>query len=221
MYSFAQRSDTQVYDEPLYSHYLKNTTANEYHPGAEDVLASLENDGKKVIEMMMGEHEKPVVFFKNMTHHLLDLDRSFMKNVVNVILTRDPQDMIPSFDKVIKNPSIGDIGYADHSELVDYFEKEGISFIVLESKRVLLNPEKVLRAFCQLAELPFEASMLSWPSGPRKEDGVWAKYWYDNVHQSTGFMEYKPKTAPFPERLNRLLEECRPHYHRLEKRALE
>jgi len=116
MYSFAQRADTQVYDEPLYAHYLRNTEAKAYHPGAEDVLASLENDGEKVIENMMGKHEKPVVFFKNMTHHLLDLDRSFMQNVVNVMLTRNPVEMLPSFAKVIENPTIGDVGYELHIE---------------------------------------------------------------------------------------------------------
>ena len=87
MYSFAQRNDTKVFDEPLYAHYLSNTNANEYHPGAEEILSSMENDGEKVIEMMLGNHDKSVVFFKNMTHHLLNLDFSFMKNVVNVILT--------------------------------------------------------------------------------------------------------------------------------------
>lgn len=34
--------------------------------------------------------------------------------------------------------------------------------------------------------------MLEWKSGPIKEDGIWAKYWYENVHQSTGFSAYSP-----------------------------
>jgi hypothetical protein len=221
MYSFAQRSDTQVYDEPLYAFYLKNTKASEYHPGAEDVLKAQENDGNKVVEMMLGNHDKPVVFFKNMTHHLLDLDKTFLKNVVNVILTRDPKEMIPSFDKVIENPSINDIGYADHTDLVKYFEKEDIPYIVLDSKNVLLNPEKILTEFCQRADIPFEKSMLSWKTGARSEDGVWAKYWYSNIHKSNGFMEYKPKTEEFPKHLNELLHECKPHYERLKKVALK
>ena len=29
MYSFAQRDDTAVYDEPLYAHYLSKTSARE------------------------------------------------------------------------------------------------------------------------------------------------------------------------------------------------
>ena len=45
MYAFAQREDTTVYDEPLYAHYLSNSNAREYHPGADEVLAKQENNG--------------------------------------------------------------------------------------------------------------------------------------------------------------------------------
>jgi hypothetical protein len=220
MYSFAQRTDTTVFDEPLYAHYLCNTNADEYHPGGEDVIASQENDGQKVVEMMMGKHKSNVVFFKNMTHHLLDLDRSFMKDVVNVILTRDPREMIPSFAKVIDNPTIGDIGYELHTELIQYFEKEGIDYVVLDSKKILLNPKKVLSEFCSKIGIDFDSTMLKWEAGTRNEDGVWANYWYDNVHKSTGFIPYKPKTEPFPENLIPLLGECQPHYDKIVEKAI-
>ncbi|MEZ4661620.1 MAG: hypothetical protein R2911_29060 [Caldilineaceae bacterium] len=45
--------------------------------------------------------------------------------------------------------------------------------------------------------------MLSWAPGPRPEDGSWAKYWYANVHKSSGFAPYVEKDEPFPERLRR------------------
>ena len=215
MYSFAQRSDTSVFDEPLYAYYLKSTLADEYHPGAEDVLASLENDGKKVIEMMMGKHDKPVVFFKNMTHHLLDLDRSFMKDVVNVILTRDPVEMLPSFAEVIENPTMEDVGYALHIELVDYLQENEVKPVIIDSKSILMNPERALASLCNQAGIAFDENMLSWKVGARPEDGVWAKYWYDSVHKSTGFMKYKPKKTSFPKHLTPLLDTCIPHYESL------
>ncbi|MBK8342363.1 MAG: hypothetical protein IPL12_02940 [Bacteroidetes bacterium] len=28
-------------------------------------------------------------------------------------------------------------------------------------------------------------------TGPKKADGVWAKYWYENMHASSGFQEYQ------------------------------
>lgn len=215
MYSFAQRADTKVFDEPLYAHYLANTDADTYHPGANEVLQSMENNGEKVVQMMLGSHEKSVVFFKNMTHHLLDLDKGFMKNVINVFLTRDPREMLPSFDKVIENPTMTDVGYQAHIDLLDYLDGHGVQYWVLDSKRILLNPEKVLSTLCDEIGIPFEEDMLKWTAGARPEDGVWAPYWYGNIHRSTGFQPYQPKTAPFPEHLNPLLESCMPLYERL------
>ena len=220
MYSFAQRPDTTVFDEPLYAHYLHNTNADQYHPGAKEIMASQENDGQKVVDMMMGKHNQPVVFFKNMTHHLLNVDRSFMKDVVNVILTRDPKEMIPSFAKVIDNPTIGDIGYELHTELIEHFENEGIDYVVLDSKKILLNPKKVLTEFCEKIGIQFDSSMLKWSAGARQEDGIWAEFWYENVHQSTGYLPYKPKTDIFPENLIPLLNECQVHYNKIVEKAI-
>jgi hypothetical protein len=62
--------------------------------------------------------------------------------------------------------------------------------------------------------------MLQWQAGPRPEDGVWAKYWYASVHDSTGFHADVEKTAPFPEHLKPLLAECQPYYARLAAVAL-
>jgi hypothetical protein len=220
MYSFAQRQDTKVVDEPLYAHYLRNTDAKEYHPGTQDILDSLEQDGNKVIAEMMSNTTSPVFFFKNMTHHLLNLDRGFMKEVYNVILTRDPLEMLPSFDKVIHNPTIEDVGYAKHTELLDYLEANNIKPIVLDSKRVLLNPKKVLTQLCDFIGIPFDENMLHWQAGARPEDGVWAKYWYANIHKSTGYLSYKAKCETFPEHLKPLLNQCIPHYNKLLKYAI-
>ena len=49
---------------------------------------------------------------------------------------------------------------------------------------------------------------------------MWAPHWYHNVHKSTTFAEYRPKTEPFPERLKAVYEQCRPHYERLQALAL-
>lgn len=213
MYSFAQRGDTKVFDEPLYAYYLKNTKAKEYHPGAEDILESMENDGEKVVEMMLGSHTKSVLFFKHMTKHLLDLDRSFMSQMINIILTRDPKEMITSFAKVIDNPTMEDVGYKKHVELVNYFDDNNVKYVVLDSKKVLLNPKKVLTELCDFIQIPFDESMLKWKPEPIKEDGVWSKYWYKSVHNSNGFIQNKPKEELFPEHMSPLLEECKPLYN--------
>ncbi|MCG2589818.1 sulfotransferase family protein [Rhodohalobacter sulfatireducens] len=220
MYSFAQRSDTQVVDEPLYAHYLSETNADEYHPGAEEVLKEMENDGQKVVQWMLGAHEKPVLFFKQMTHHLVNLDWSFLEHTENIILTRDPREMLPSYAKEVKHPTMRDVGYAKHLELLEYLQEIGQKPIVLVSEKVLKNPGEMLNRLCNSIGIPFERSMLRWEKGARPEDGSWAKYWYQSVHNSTGFKPHQPKKEPFPEYLKPLLEECLPLYEELCKHAI-
>jgi acyl carrier protein len=74
MYAFSMRGDTRVVDEPLYAHYLRLSGAE--HPGRREVLASMENDGEEVVRgLILGPCDRPVLFMKQMAHHLLGLDR--------------------------------------------------------------------------------------------------------------------------------------------------
>lgn len=215
MYSFAQREDTTVVDEPLYAHYLTQTPADAYHPGAQEVLQTMEKDGYNVVAEMMKSYTRPVVFFKQMAHHLVELDWSFLKEMKNIILTRDPRDMLPSYAKQIELPTLDDVGYKKQVELVDYFLENNIPFTVINSRQVLQAPKTQLQKLCTFLEIPFDQNMLTWEAGPRPEDGSWAKYWYDSVHRSVGFAPYRPKTDPFPEKLLPVYEECLPYYSRL------
>ena len=217
MYSFAQRADTQVFDEPLYGFYLSHSEADEYHPGAEDIINDMENDGDKVMQTLSTIDDSPAYFLKNMTHHLLDLDRDYLRNFVNVILTRNPVEMLPSFAKVIPNPTMRDVGYQLHIDLIHDLQAMNLPVIVIDSKSILLNPEAQLTKLCKAIGIPFDKAMLSWEKGARQEDGIWAKYWYANVHNSTGFQTYRPKTEPFPRYLEPLLEECEACYKELLK----
>ncbi len=215
MYSFAQRSDTKVYDEPLYGYYLQNSDANTYHPSAEQIMQTMETDGEKVVKMMLTNTDKEVLFYKNMTHHLLDLDRSFMEEMVNVILTRDPKEMLPSFAEVIPNPTMKDVGYSLHLELVRALQSKNLPVVVLDAKMILQNPKKELARLCEIAQIPFSDTMLKWQAGKRPEDGIWAKHWYASVHKSTGFQPYQTKTKPFPEQLKPLLKDAQVCYEEL------
>jgi hypothetical protein len=220
MYAFAQRADTRVADEPLYAHYLRVCGAD--HPGRDEVLAAQDADGARVVrDLILGPWDRPVVFFKQMAHHLVELDHAFLRRARNVLLTRDPREMLPSLSIQIPRPSLRDTGYAAQAELLDELEAAGQDVPVLESRELLLDPPGVLSRLCARLGLPFDPAMLHWPAGPRPEDGVWAKHWYQAVHVSTGFEPYRPKAAPFPDRLRPLLEECRPHYDRLAARALK
>jgi len=222
MYSFAQRDDTVVYDEPLYAHYLSKHPARDYHPGADEVIATMENDGNKVVrDLFLGDHPKPVALFKNMTHHSLNLGLGFLSETINVLLTRDPVEMLPSYAVWVEKPTLQDVGYKSHTELLSHLQSIGQDPPVLDSKQVLLNPQKVLGELCKHIGIPFDKAMLNWEAGARPEDGSWAQYWYKAVHQSTGFGKYIPKTEPFPESLKSLLDECIPYYEQLNALAIK
>jgi len=220
MYSFAQRPDTHVIDEPLYAHYLKVTGAQ--HPGRREVLASMNHDGQQVIqESFLGHFKHPVVFIKNMGHHLIDLDWKFLHRMTTVLLIRDPEQMLPSLVNQIPRPTLADTALAMQRKVFDYLREIGQSPCILDAREVLADPEGVLRQLCTQIGVTFDHAMLQWKAGPIPEDGIWAPYWYHVIHQSTGFAPYRPKSAPFPERLKSLLAECLPHYNYLYQYAIK
>ncbi|RIK45136.1 MAG: sulfotransferase family protein [Chloroflexi bacterium] len=219
MYSFAQRSDTCVVDEPLYAHYLRVSGAP--HPGAAEVIASMESDGERVTRnLILGPCDRPVLFLKQMAHHLVDLSWDFLAETTNILLVRDPAQMLPSLAQNLAQPTLRDTGLALQSELYQYLRQLGQQPAVLDARQLLLDPRRVLGRLCEQLDLPFDEAMLHWPAGPRPEDGIWAKHWYHNVHRSTGFEPYREKDGPFPPRLLPLLDECRPHYEALAKVAI-
>jgi hypothetical protein len=214
MYSFAQRPDTIVFDEPLYAHYLRVTGA--VHPGRGAVLRSLENDGNTVIEQIIhGRFTKPIAFFKQMTHHLADLHLDFLQEVSNIIFIRDPKQIIRSYAQVIQDLKMQDIGIDKQWELCQFFIQKKQPFVVIDSGEILKNPKKVLSALCIDLEIPFYTDMLSWPAGPKPYDGVWAKYWYGNVHKSTHFTIQESSSRELPDYLQPLYLESKKYYDQL------
>ena len=221
MYSFAQRSDTKVVDEPLYGHYLKLTEAPQ--PKWRQMIDVLENDGEKAVReiILSPPAGADIWFIKNMAHHFIELDDAWLSEVTNVFLIRDPEQMLPSLVNQIAEPIQRDVALQAQAEWFDGLVAEGQNPLVLDSKKLLLDPAGVLRELCERLEVTFDESMLQWPAGPREEDGPWAPYWYHNLHKSTGFGPYREKTEPFPEKLRDLLDESRPFYDRLYEKAIK
>jgi hypothetical protein len=220
MRSFAQRADTRAVDEPLYGHYLATTRAA--HPGLEELLEILETDASVVIDdVILGPCDRDVLFLKQMVHHLTPgFDLSFLDECVNVLLIRDPAEVIASLVHQLPNPTMRDVGLERLMELFEDLRGRGQQPPVLDARQVLLDPKGVLSKLCERIGIGWDEAMLSWPAGPQPEDGVWAKYWYDNLLRSTGFEPYRPRTAEVPESCRGLLEECRVHYEELFAHAI-
>lgn len=215
MYSFAQRSDIKVVDEPFYTYYLIKTGLD--HPGREEIIASMSINPDEILNDIQKLSESHVnVFLKNMAHHHEGLDWGYLTDMVNIFLIRDPRKLIASFAQVIPNPTMQDIGLKHEAELLDYVIEYGKhSPIVIDSNDILPDPQKGLEKLCQKINIPFDAKMLSWEAGPIAEDGVWAKYWYKNVHSSTGFTRQKTSDRPLPDHCKPLYLEALPYYEKL------
>ena len=224
MYSFAQRDDVRVVDEPLYGHYLRVTGAE--HPGADEVMAAMNCDGDAVMrELLAMQARDPAqrLFLKHMAHHLVDLDLGFLQYTSNVFLVRDPRDMLPSLTIQLPHAGLADTGLKRQWELYAELREQGKEPVIIDSRELLLDPRGVLAQLCDALDMAFDPGMLHWPAGPRPEDGVWAPHWYHAVHRSTGFAPYVPKDD-FPPALQDLLDECAPwsrqlHAHALRARA--
>lgn len=220
MYSFAQLENTTVLDEPFYGFYLKNATLENEHPSQKEILQTMELKEQKVYESINLLSEKKHVFVKGMAHHYLTDSPDFILNWENVILIRHPKKLIASFSKVIHTPILNDIGIKKASELFLFLKKNGKTPIVIDSDELLKNPEAYLKKLCELLNIPFSEKMLQWKKGGIPEDGIWAKHWYGNVHNSEGFAIQKSSSQPLPKHLEPLLKEAVPYYETLKNNIL-
>ena len=220
MYSFAQREDMTVLDEPFYGYYLQNASLEIEHPSQKEILQMMELKEEKVIENINSLRKQKNVFVKGMAHHYLTDSPYFILNWENVILIRHPKKLIASFSKVIHTPTLNDIGIKKASELFLFLKKNGKTPIVIDSDELLKNPRNYLKKLCNLLEIPFSEKMLRWKKGGIPEDGVWAKHWYKNVHNSEGFAVQKSSSQPLPNHLEPLLEEALPYYEILKSNIL-
>ncbi len=220
MYSFAQRKDMTVLDEPFYGYYLNNASLENEHPSQKEILQTMELREEKVVEDINSLSKKKNVFVKGMAHHYLTETPEFILNWENVILIRHPKKLIASFSKVIHTPTLNDIGIKKASELFLFLKKNGKVPIVIDSDELLKNPETYLKKLCDVLNIPFSKKMLSWKKGGILEDGIWAKHWYGNVHNSEGFAVQKSSSQPLPEHLDPLLKEALPYYETLKGNIL-
>ena len=216
MRSFGARADCAVLDEPFFAPFLAAT--GKAHPGRKETLAAHETNPEKVAKLCTAKTTQPFSFQKHMPHHMLPgFPKAWMKTAKHFFLLRHPRRVIASYAKGRADFSLDDLGFAAQSQLWQQLGRPP----VIHSETILQNPETALRSLCDAIDIPFDRAMLSWPAGPRDEDGAWAPWWYESVWASTGFGpppdENLPdvKTSHLP-----LLEACLPHYETLAAKTI-
>ena len=223
MRSFGARADCAVWDEPFYAAYLHRTGIA--HPMRAEVIAAGEVDPAKVIARCLGEDlgGARLHYQKHMTHHMLpEIDRSWIGQVVNVFLIRDPQRVAASYAAKHEAADLRDIGFVEQKELFDQVcQRLGAPPPVVDAADIRAAPEAMLSKLCAAIGVEFDPAMLSWPAGPRGSDGVWAAHWYDAVERSTGFAPPEEGAPPpLPDGARRLAELARPYYEAMRRHAL-
>jgi hypothetical protein len=215
MRAFENRPDTEVIDEPFYACYLAASGAN--HPMREEVLRSQPSDWRAVVDVLLGPAPRgaPIFYQKHMTHHMLPpFGLDWMAQCRNVFLIRRPDDVVASYRGIRDEVSLDAIGVPRQSEI---FAREadrlGHAPPVIDSTDVAEAPRTVLEALCRTIGIAFDECMLSWPTGRRASDGVWAPAWYSNVERSTGFAPRMPaERAQMTPDLQRIADAARPYY---------
>ena len=216
MYSFGNRPDCAVIDEPFYAAYLKLTGID--HPLRAEILASQSHDPREVARQISGSNpaQKPIFYQKHMTQHMIPgVPRDWMRDVVNVFLIRHPARVIASYAAKRENPTLDDIGFRQQAELFDLVTSWGQTPIVIDSFDIRANPKHMLRKLCAAINLDFRPEMLSWPKGGHPQDGAWAPHWYSAVWNSTGFAGAEGPIPEIPTGLQSVLEAAIPHYKKM------
>lgn len=217
MRSWENRGDCAVSDEPLYAAYLATTGLD--HPGRDEVIAAGETDWRRVVDGLLGPPPGGAALWyqKHMSHHLLpEMEVDWVLRLRNVLLIRDPAEVVSSYIKSRATVTPEDIGLPQQGRLFDLLrERQGETPPVIDAGDFLRAPEAHLRALCARLGIAFTPRMLSWPPGPRDSDGVWAPYWYDAVRQSTGFEPWRARETALTGDAAAVAEACRPVYERL------
>ncbi len=221
MRAWENRPDTVVVDEPFYAAHLHRTGLD--HPAREAVIASQATDVDEVVAGLSAPLPAgaSVHYAKHMTHHLAPgQDLTWARGFRNVLLVRDPAEVVASYVRSRETCEPEDIGLLQQVDLLDALAAAGEEPPVIDAADFLHDPEGHLRWWCDWLGLEFTDRMLHWPAGPRDSDGVWAPHWYDAVRASTGFAAHRPRRVELSPHDAAVAEACRPAYERLHARRL-
>lgn len=221
MRAFENRPDTIVVDEPLYAAYLARTGVD--HPAREEVIAAQPTDLEAAVAGLYAPLPpgRRVHYAKHMAHHVAaDMDLRWTLDFRNVLLTRDPAEVVASYVRARETCEPEDIGLPQQGWLAELWDAEGLEVPVIDAGEFLRAPEAHLRWLCDWLGIPFYDRMLSWPPGPRPSDGVWAPHWYGAVWRSTGFEPPHPREISLSDHDAAVAQACRATYDALHRRRL-
>ena len=179
-----ERGDFLCLHEPFCTLY--DTGASEM-PNGDGGVRHVTSEAE-LIDALLNLGRRRRVFLKETTDHayggvtaspLLDMD------VTTAFLVRRPEDAIRSHLSIEKDANCDAMGYAHLYALFQEVRRRGIATLVIGADDLVRDPEKIVRAFCGFAAIPYMPHALSWDTGHRAE---WSRTrcWHEAVAQSRG-----------------------------------
>ena len=178
LYSFAQRTDTKVVDEPLYASWLYRNP-NVFRPYREELLSTTPNlDANEVLKSIYQENQKPFYFLKHIVKQFSgsNIDKSLLYDgrARHVFLIRDPFEMITSWNKKTEihheSCTLENMGFLHLAELFSDLRQHAVHKpVVLDSDWLAQSPEIALQLLCSSLNIPYMHHQLHWLPGPKPE----------------------------------------------------
>jgi hypothetical protein len=202
MYSFAQRPDTIVYDEPLYASYL-HLNPDLSRPYREKLLQEQSKNGSEFLQSLFSNFtkEKTLLVCKHITKQIQGINRHtlFHESARHVFLVRDPLDIISSWndrESIHKEGcTLDNLCFPQMVQLYSEIRsKTGIKPIVIDSNLLKTHAHDVLTEVCAQIGIPFYHEQLSWPAGPKPHiDGyvvLFKHVYYYFIHRVLSFIYF-------------------------------
>jgi len=219
MYSFNQRPDTIVIDEPFYGIQLKKI--GKRRPFFDEIMLRMECDNPDKVHDDIEEKEKLKgnVFVKNMANTVQYMNENRFSKYRHIFLISDPAETIVSQIKLEPTLTSEDLGLEQQVRIYEWLKtRTKEEPIVIDSNLLKDNPIIALKHLCRKLHLPFTDEMLSWPMGPKPIDAIWAQTSYTEVHASTSFRSLpmtKISRGDIPSNLVKLYDDVIPYYEKL------
>lgn len=75
-----------------------------------------------------------------MTHHLVNIDLEVLSDTINILLIRNPKDVLISYAKIIEQPSLSDIGIQQSFELYEFLQSKNYHCLIVDAAELLKDP---------------------------------------------------------------------------------
>ena len=186
--------------------------SEDYRRGASRCQGGPGGDGQRRRAGGAGGHPRPV----RASHPLLQEhgapsprpDPGFLDSITNVLLIRDPTEMLPSLAGNSALPPCGTRACASRTLSSTRSWRAVRKPIVLDARELLLDPPGVLRLSLRRSRHTFRRRHALLAGRPETRGRRLGQHWYHNVHASTGFAPYSPQGPVSPPRA--LLESAAP-----------